>query len=145
MARLDDALTYINEAESQGGFGSVFVSGLGGLVLAFFSILIGIGEALAAFVTGNVDALRDSTIALTFGFLRAPGRALQSVWNTAATAVGLEPWNTLGPFIVMVFAAAVLGTIGMFSWFLDRRDSDFLGSGTNVPVIGNDADDNEEE
>jgi len=145
MARLDDALTYINEAESQGGFGSVFVSGLGGLVLAGFSIVIGIGEALAAFVTGNVDALTESSIALTFGFLRAPGRALQDVWNTAATAVGLEPWNTLGPFVIIVFASSVLGTIGLFSWYLDRRDSDFLGTGTNVPIVGNDADDNEEE
>jgi hypothetical protein len=145
MARLDDALTYIDEAETQGGFGEVFVNGLGGLVLAFFSIIIGIGEALAGFVTGNVDALTESSIALTFGFLRAPGRALQDVWNAAATSVGFEPWNTLGPFVIMVFAASVLGTIGMLSWYLDRRDSDFLGTGTNVPVVGNDADDNEEE
>lgn len=145
MARLDDALTYINEAESQGGFGEVFVNGLGGLVLAFFAIFIGIGEAIAGFLTGNVDALTESSIALTFGFLRAPGRALQDVWNTAATTVGLEPWNTLGPFVIIVFASSVLGTIGLFVWFLDRRDSDFLGTGTNVPVIGLNADDNEEE
>jgi len=145
MARLDDALTYIDEAESQGGFGEVFINGLGGLVLAFFSIIIGIGEALAGLVTGNVDALTESSIALTFGFLRAPGRALQDVWNVAATSLGFEPWNTLGPFVIMVFAASVLGTIGMVSWYLDRRDSDFIGTGTNVPVVGNDADDNEEE
>jgi len=145
MARLDDALTYIDEAESQGGFGEVFVSGAGGLVLAFFSIIIGIGEALAAFVTGNVDAITESSIALTYGFLRAPGRALQDVWNIAATMLGLDPWKTLGPFVIMVFAAVVLGTVGMLSWYLDRRDSDFIGTGTNVPLIGNDADDNEEE
>lgn len=145
MARLDGALTYINQADKLGGFGPSFVAGLGGLVLAFFSILIGIGESLAALLTGNIDALRDSSIALTYGFLRAPGRALQDVWNVAATSLGLSPWNTLGPFVIMVFAASVLGTIGMLAWFLDRRDSDFLGTGINAPVVGNDADDNEEE
>jgi hypothetical protein len=138
--RLSSALTYINRADELGGFGQVFVAAIGGTVLAFFSIIIGIGESLAGFVTSLVDAQAESAVALIFGFFRAPGRALQDVWNVAATSLGLSPWNTLGPFVIVVFAGSVLTVVGLVTWYLDRRDSDFVGTGTDLPIIGNDED-----
>jgi hypothetical protein len=138
--RLSSGLTYINAADRLGGFGQAFVSGLGGLVLAIFSIVIGIGESLGAFVTTLVDAQAGSAAALIYGFFRAPGRALQDVWNIAATSLGLDPWNTLGPFVIVIFVGVVILAVSIVTWYLDRRDSDFVGTGTNVPIIGNDED-----
>jgi hypothetical protein len=145
MARLDRSLEYIETAQEYGGFGENFVAGLSGLVLAGFSMIVGLGEAVAALFVGLTDATRISAVALIYAVFRAPARFLQDAWNTAAIQLGLSPWNTLGPFVVILAGGTVIGTVGLFSWYLDRRDSDFLGTGINVPWVGNDADDNEEE
>jgi hypothetical protein len=145
MARLDRSLEYINTAREIGGFGQNFVAGISGLVLAAFTMITGIGEAIAALFVGLTDATRLSAVALVYAIFRAPARFLQDSWNTAAIQLGLSPWNTLGPFVVVIAGGTVIATVGLFSWYLDRRDSDFLGTGLDVPWVGNDADDNEEE
>ena len=135
--RLDRALTYINKSSQLGGFGESFVSGAGGLVLAFFTIVIGIGEAFANLVTSPVDtfaAVTSDLIDATFG---APARFMQDVWNTAAVALGMDPWMSLGPFITVVAAGTVVATIAVFAWYVDSIDADTL-TGLNFPFIERD-------
>ena len=135
MARLDDALTYIDEAETQGGFGEGFINGLGGLVLAFFSIIIGIGEAFAALITDPTDAFASVTALTIDAMFGGPARFLQSTWNQAATNLGVSPWTSLGPFIVVVAAIVVVITLLIIIWFLDAIDAD-TPTGLDLPFIG---------
>jgi len=135
--RLDKAMTYINRSDSLGGFGESFVAGAGGLVLAFFSILIGIGEAFANLVTSPVDSFSQVTSDLIVATFGAPARFMQEVWNTAAIAIGLDPWMSLGPFITVVGAGSVVATIGVFAWYVDSIDADTL-TGIDFPFIDRD-------
>lgn len=136
--RLDRALTYINRADELGGFGESFIAGAGGLVLAAFSIVIGLGEAFANLITSPVDsfaAVTSDLIVATFG---APARFMQDVWNTAAVALGMDPWLSLGPFIAVVGAGSVVLTLMVFAWYADSIDADFI-TGIDVPIINRDS------
>jgi hypothetical protein len=145
MARLDRSLQYINKAQEIGGFGQNFIAGISGLVLAFFTMITGIGESVAALLVGLTDATRISAVALVYAIFRAPARFLQDAWNTAAVQLGVGPWKQLGPFVAILAAATALAVLYMFAWYLDQRDSDFVGTGLDVPWLGNEADDGEEE
>lgn len=137
MARLDNALTYINKANSLGGFGQSFIAGAGGVVLAFFSIIIGIGEAFANLITSPVDSFAVVTSDLIVATFGAPARFMQDVWNTAAVAIGMDPWISLGPFITVVGAGSVVLTVMVFAWYADSINADFI-TGIDVPVINRD-------
>ena len=136
--RLDRALTYISKADSLGGFGESFIAGAGGLVLAFFTIIIGLGEAFANLVTSPVDSFAEVTSDLIIGTFGAPARFMQDVWNTAAVALGMDPWLSLGPFITVVGAAAVVLTLMVFAWYVDSIDADTL-TGIDFPFISRDS------
>lgn len=135
--RLDRALTYISTARGIGGFGENFIAGLSALVLFFFTALTGIGEAVVNLFIAPTDATTRGIVALIEANLVAPARFLQDAWNTAAVQLGLSPWNTLGPFIVLVATLVVLAFLGMIAWYLDKSDSDFLG-GLEVPWLSRD-------
>jgi len=137
MVRLRDSLQYINKSQEIGGFGQNFVAGLSGLVLFVFTALTGIGEAVANLFIAPTDATSAGIVALIGATLEAPARFLQSAWNTAAVQLGLSPWNTLGPFVVIVAVMVVLGALLLISWYLDRTDRDFLG-GMDVPWLDRD-------
>lgn len=128
-------MSYINKADELGGFGESFVAGLGGLVMAFFAILIGIGEAFAGLIIRPVDAFALVTALLIDAGFGAPARFLQDAWNTAAVALGMDPWLQLGPFLAMVAMLSFVGTLLIFLWFLDAIDAD-TPTGINYPVIG---------
>ncbi|WP_311170643.1 hypothetical protein [Halobellus ordinarius] len=135
--RLDRALTYINRADSLGGFGESFIAGAGGLVLAFFAIIIGIGEAFANLLTSPVDTFSTVTSDLLLATFSAPARFMQDAWNTAAIQLGLDPWNTLGPFVAVIAAGTVVLTLMVFAWYVDSIDSDTL-TGIDFPFINRD-------
>lgn len=135
--RLGRAMTYINKSDSLGGFGESFVAGAGGLVLAMFTIVIGIGESFAYLVTNPVDAFAEVTAALIWAGFGAPAEFIQDMWNTAAVALGMDPWLQLGPFVAVVGAGAVVGTLGVFAWYVDAIDSDTL-TGIDYPVLNRD-------
>ena len=142
--RLSKALSYIGEARSIGGFGDNFVAGLSGLVLFFFTAIMGIGEAVVNFFVAPTDATAGGISALIRANLEGPARFIQSLWNTAAVQIGLDPWNTLGPFIVVIGAIAVVGFMLVIYEFMDYMDWDALG-GWEVPWMdadeGGDLDD----
>ncbi|WP_256288795.1 hypothetical protein [Halobellus inordinatus] len=133
--RLDRALTYINKADTLGGFGESFVAGAGGLVLAIFSIVIGVGEAFANLITSPVDAFAAATSALISAGFGAPAEYLQDVWNTAAVALGMDPWLSLGPFVVVVGVGAMVAGLAPMLWYLDVIDADTF-TGIDLPIIG---------
>lgn len=135
--RLSRALTYINKSAELGGFAESFIAGAGGLVLAAFTIVIGIGEAFAGLVTNPVDAFSEVTALLIRAGFGAPARFIQSMWNTAAIALGMDPWLSLGPFVAMVGALAVVGTLFIFAWYVDAIDADTL-TGIDYPIINRD-------
>lgn len=134
MARLDKATTYISTARDIGGFGENFIAGLSGLVLFFFTALMGIGEAVVNLFVAPTDATTAGIVQMIYATLRAPASFLQSAWNNAATSLGMDPWMSLGPFIVMVAALAVVGFTLIIYKFLDRMDWDAFG-GWEVPWL----------
>lgn len=135
--RLSRAMTYINKADEYDNFGQTFLAGAGGLVLSIFTILIGIGEAFAALITSPVDAFSDVTALLIRAGFGAPAEFIRDMWNTAAVALGMDPWMQLGPFVAMVGAASVVGTLWIFAWYVDVIDADTL-TGIDYPVINRD-------
>lgn len=132
--RLDRALTYVDKANSLGGFAESFVAGAGGLVVAAFTIIIGIGEAFASLITTPTTAFADVTGLLIRAGFGAPAGFLQDAWNTAAVALGMDPWMSLGPFVIVVAVLAVLAAIFPLAWYLDAVDADTL-TGIDLPVV----------
>lgn len=142
--RFGQALKYINRSQEIGGFGENFIAGMSGLVLSAFAILIGLGQSLANLIQEPTDAFAWVSALSVRAIFGGPAMFLQSMWNTAAVSLGMDPWMQLGPFVVFVgSSAAVLGLMPIL-WFLDRQDSDTL-SGINLPFIeldtGGDLDD----
>jgi hypothetical protein len=137
MVRLDKSLEYINTARSIGGFGQNFVAGLSGLVLFVFTALTGIGEAVANFFIAPTDAFTEGIVALIAANLEAPARFLQDAWNTAAVTLGMDPWQTLGPFIAFLAVLVVILVLGTIAWYVDFAGVDALG-GWEVPWIDRD-------
>jgi hypothetical protein len=135
--RLNRALTYINRADELGGFGESFIAGAGGLVLAAFSIIIGLGESIAGVFTTNFDTFGEVTSMLLMAAFGGPARFMRDAWNTAAVQLGLDPWNTLGPFVAIVAALTVIGVLGVFAWYVDSIDADTL-TGIDLPFINRD-------
>ena len=133
--RLERAITYINRSEGIGGFGENFIAGLSALVLGFFTMIIGIGEAFAALIIDPVDAFASVTALSIDALFGGPARFLQSTWNSAAANLGLSPWTSLGPFIVVVAAIVVVITLLIIIWFLDAIDAD-TPTGLDLPFIG---------
>jgi hypothetical protein len=137
-------MTYINRADELGGFAESFVAGAGGLVMALFAILIGIGEAFAGLIIRPTDAFANVTALLIDAGFGAPARYLQDAWNTAAVALGQDPWLSLGPFVIMVASAAFVGGLAIPAWYLDLIDADTF-TGVDLPVVnldeGGDTDD----
>ena len=137
-------MTYINASSRLGGFAESFIAGAGGLVMAFFAIIIGLGEAFANLIISPTDAFANVTALLIDAGFGAPARFLQASWNTAAVAVGMDPWLSLGPFVIIVAMMAVIGALAPFLWYLDVIDSDTL-TGINLPIVeldtGGDLDD----
>lgn len=133
--RLGRAMTYINRSDEMGGFGDAFVNGAGGLVMAFFTILIGIGESLAGLIIRPADEFANVTALLIDAGFGAPARFLQDAWNTAAVALGMDPWMSLGPFVVTVAMVAVIATIAPLLWYTDMIDADTL-TGIDIPIVG---------
>lgn len=133
--RLAKAMTYINKSESLGGFGASFVNGAGGLVVAFFTIIIGIGEAFAGMIIRPADAFSEVTALLIRAGFGAPAGYLQDAWNTAAIALGMDPWLQLGPFVIIVASGAFVGGIAIPVWYLDMIDADTF-TGIDIPVVG---------
>ena len=127
MARLDQALTYIGEARSIGGFGENFIAGLSALVLFLFTAIMGIGESVANLFIEPTDATAGGISAFITANLEGPASFIQSMWNTAAVQMGLDPWNTLGPFIVIVGAIAVVAFLFVLYEFYDYMDWDAPG------------------
>lgn len=133
--RLAKAMTYINKSENMGGFADAFVNGAGGLVLAFFTMIIGIGEAFANLITEPVDAFSWVTAELIKAGFGAPAVYIQESWNTAAIALGMDPWLQLGPFVIIAASAAFVGGLAIPAWYLDLIDADTF-TGLDFPVIG---------
>ncbi|WP_134671726.1 hypothetical protein [Halorussus marinus] len=133
--RLAKAMTYIDKSESLGGFGQSFVNGAGGVVVAFFTIVIGIGEALAGLIIRPTDAFAVVTAESIQAIFGAPARFLQDAWNTAAIALGMDPWLSLGPFVIMAASGAFVGGLAIPLWYLDVIDGDTI-TGIDLPVIG---------
>ena len=133
--RLSRAMSYINRSEELGGFGQSFVAGAGGLVMAFFAIIIGIGEALAGLIIRPTDAFSSVTALLIRAGFGAPARFIRASWNTAATALGMDPWLSLGPFVIIAASAAFVGGLSIPLWYLDVIDSDTF-TGIDIPVVG---------
>lgn len=132
--RLQKAMTYISKSKQYGGFAESFTAGAGGLVMAFFAILIGIGEAFAGLIIRPVDTFSSVTALLIDAGFGSPARFLQSSWNTAATALGMDPWLQLGPFVAMIAMLAFVGTLWILIRFLDAIDAD-VPTGINYPGI----------
>ncbi|QLG62201.1 hypothetical protein [Halorarum salinum] len=132
--RLDQARTYITFSRDLGGFAETFVAGVGGLAAAAFTILIGLGEAFANLIISPTDAFTNVTVLLIDAGFGAPARFLQSVWNTAAVAVGLDPWMQLGPFIAVLGAIVVVLFMLIIVWYLDAMDFDTF-TGLDLPFI----------
>ena len=142
--RLTKAMTYIDKSAVLGGFGESFVAGAGGLVLAFFTMIIGIGEAFASLIIRPVDAFSSVTALLIRAGFGAPARYIQASWNTAAVALGMDPWLNLGPFLIIAASGALVGGLAIPAWYLDLIDADTF-TGMDLPVInldeGGDTDD----
>lgn len=132
--RLSQARSYISYADDLGGFAKAFVAGAGGLVTAFFAIVIGLGEAFANLIISPVDTFASVTSLSIDAIFGAPARFLQSSWNTAAVAIGMDPWLQLGPFVAMVGMLSAVGTIGIAVWALDASDFD-TPTGLDLPLI----------
>lgn len=128
-------MTYVNRAESLGGFADAFVAGAGGLVLAFFTMIIGVGEAFANLIIQPVDAFSWVTAQLIKAGFGAPARYIQASWNTAAIALGMDPWLQLGPFVIIAASGALVGGLAIPAWYLDVIDADTF-TGINYPLIG---------
>ncbi|WP_238392202.1 hypothetical protein [Halorussus amylolyticus] len=128
-------MTYIDKSESLGGFGQAFVNGAGGLVVAFFTIVIGIGEAFAGLIISPTDAFASVTADSIEAMFGAPAGFIQDAWNTAAVALGMDPWLQLGPFVIMVASGAFVGGIAIPIYYLDLTDADTI-TGINLPFVG---------
>ena len=137
-------MTYISTSRSYGGFADAFVAGAGGLVLAFFTMVIGIGEAFANLIIEPVDAFSNVTALLIQAGFGAPAKYIQASWNTAAIALGMDPWLQLGPFVIIAASGALIGGFAIPAWYLDLIDADTF-TGMDLPVInldeGGDQDD----
>lgn len=133
--RLDQARSYISAANDYGGFGPSFVNGAGGLVMAMFTIVIGLGESFANLITSPTDAFADLSVLTLRALFGGPARFTQSAWNSAAVALGQDPWMDLGPFVVFVAMLAVVMTLGLAVWALDASDFD-TPTGLDLPFIG---------
>ncbi|QHS17787.1 hypothetical protein GWK26_11875 [haloarchaeon 3A1-DGR] len=132
--RLESAMSYINKAGEIGGFGANFTQGASAVVLGFFTMILGIGEAFASLITNPVDAFASTSVLLIEAIFGGPARFLQSSWNAAATSLGLSPWTSLGPFIIVVAALSVVITLWVIIWFLDAQDVD-TPTGLDLPFI----------
>ena len=130
-------MTYITKSDELGGFDDAFVDGAGGLVLAAFSIVIGLGETFAYLITNPVTAFGDVSGMLIRAGFGGPARFIQNAWNTAAVLLGVGPWRALGPFVAVVAAVVVVLFLAILAWYADRINSDTL-TGINVPIINRD-------
>jgi len=137
MVRLDQSMKYISTARGIGGFGENFIAGLSGLTLMVFTAFTGIGEAVANFFIKPTDATTSGVVAMIGATLEAPARFMQDAWNTAAVALGMDPWQSLGPFIVLVAIIVVVLVLSVVAWYLDRTDMDAFG-GWEVPWMDRD-------
>ena len=127
MVRLSQSIKYIDKARSIGTFGENFVAGLSGLVLFVFTALVGIGEAVANLFIAPTDATTRGIVDMIEATLSGPARFMQSAWNTAAVALGMDPWLELGPFIALVGIIVVVSVLLVAAWYLDRQDLDAFG------------------
>lgn len=143
--RLDNAMSYFNASVRYGDVGGNLVRAISGIVLFIGAAFVAVGEAVTNFFVGGIiDPISESVAELIFGWLRAPGRYMQQLWNQAAEALNLPMWQALGPFQPIIGAAVVLTVLWMFAVYLDRRDSDIPGTGLDVPFLGNDSDGEED-
>jgi len=132
--RLAQARGYISYADNLGGFAEAFVAGAGGLVTAFFAIIIGVGEAFANLIISPTDAFARLSVTSLDAIFGAPARFMRDAWNTAAVALGQDPWMSLGPFVAFVAMLSAILTIGIAIFALDQADFD-TPTGLNLPFV----------
>ena len=138
--RLSSARSYITYGASFDSFGKAFIAVLSGILVMVGTGIIAFQEAtvnmfvmfLDAFGIGGADWIR----ALT----SAPAKFVGGSFIGAADAMQNGVWQQLGPFLPWVAAIVAIGVVMLLTWYADRRDSDVIGTGIDLPFVGLDED-----
>ena len=138
---VDGAIDYAEDAENLGGTFSKRVMALfaGTIAFAFGAIMAPI-EAMVELVTGLIGAFgqggEDWITVMTSGTADFLGASLEQ----GAAGFSNTAFSELGPFLPWIGVIVAIGVVFIITWYLDRRDSDVVGLGVDLPVIGNDED-----
>lgn len=99
-------------------------------------------------ITGIFSAAADKLATASGQFITTfttdPLQAMSGLIDWGAQSMTSGGWSMLGPLVIPVFGLIVLATIWEFLEFLDRRDSDIPLTGMDIPILGNDADGEED-
>lgn len=144
--RLERAMSYMSASREYGTLGQTIMTVVGGLFVAAGAMIAAMGSATANLVVTILDAFGIGGREWIFAFTRAPANFIADSFGAAAASMMSGAWSQLGPFLPIVAAATAVGVVWIVSWYLDQRDSDVPGLGIDLPVIGNDeAQGNEED
>lgn len=138
---VDDALEY---SETVQGFGSSFSQRVMLLLSGFVAFLFGVVmtpiEALVEVFVGLLDAFGIGGRAWILVSTQDTANFLSAALQQGAAGFSNTAFAELGPFLPWVGTIVAIGTVGIITWYLDRRDSDVVGLGVDLPLIGNDDD-----
>mgnify|MGYP000132653429 CR=1 FL=1 len=138
---VEDSLSYIDEAQGYGSsFGERSMLILSGAVAFIFGAITAPIEALVNLVVGLIGAFTDGGVAWIGAFTTEPAQYISTSFETGAAGFSNTAFSELGPFLPWLGTIVAIGVVFIVTWYLDRRDSDVVGLGVDLPVIGNEDD-----
>jgi hypothetical protein len=138
--RLDQAMTYLDEARTFESFGEAVITMLSSIVIFVGASLMAAGEATVNVFVSWLDAFGVGGTAWIYAFTRDPAGYIGASFEAGEMSMLEGIWSQLGPFLPWVATIVAVGVVFIITWYLDRRDSDVPGAGVDLPFIGNDED-----
>jgi|GEM_PF-1294431 len=138
---VEDSLSYVDEAQSYGSnFSERVMLILSGAVAFIFGAITAPIEALVNLVVGLIGAFTDGGVAWIGAFTTEPAQYVSESFDAGAEGFSNTAFAELGPFLPWLGVIVSIGVVFIVTWYLDRRDSDVVGLGVDLPVIGNEDD-----
>lgn len=138
---VEDSLQYSTTAQKLGDtFSARFMVLLSGFIAFVFGAIMTPIEVGVEVLVGLLDAFGIGGRAWILTFTRDTADFLGASLTQGAAGFSNTAFSELGPFLPWVGAIVSIGTVMIVTWYLDRRDSDVVGLGIDIPGIGNDED-----
>lgn len=143
--RFERAMTYLDKSEQFGTLGQTVMTVFGGIIVFIGSAFVMFGDAVVTVWIMFLEAFGIGGQSWIFAFTRDPAGFISASFQQAGTSMQEGAWAELGPFLPWIATIVAIGVVWMVSVYLDKRDSDVPGTGLDIPGIGNEGTEEEEE